>query len=132
MNGDILTTADFTKIYNFALNIDADFTVVTKEIITPFEFGNVYAKGNYIYKVDEKPNIKTEIVAGIYILKPKILNLIPDNQYFGMDNLIKNMLLMNMPVARYILEEYWIDIGRVEDYKNAETAYNTHFKDNES
>ncbi len=35
MNGDILTTADFTKIYNYAIDIDADFTVVTKEVITP-------------------------------------------------------------------------------------------------
>lgn len=129
MNGDILTTADFTKIYNFALDINSDFTVVTKEIITPFEFGNVYSRGNYIYKVEEKPNIKTEIIAGIYILKSPVLNLIPDNQYFGMDNLIKTMLSKNMAVARYLLTEYWIDIGRMEDYHKAEMAYNKHFKD---
>lgn len=131
MNGDVLTTADFTKIYNFALNIDADFTVVTKEIITPFEFGNVCSKGNYIYKVEEKPDIKTEIVAGIYIFNPNILNLIPENQYFGMDDLIRKMLSKNMPIARYLLEEYWIDIGRIEDFKRAEIDYDKHFKDYE-
>lgn len=131
MNGDILTTADFTKIYNFALDINSDFTVVTKEIITPFEFGNVYSQGDYIYKVEEKPNIKTEIIAGIYILKAPVLNLIPDNQYFGMDTLIKTMLSKNMAVARYLLTEYWIDIGRIEDYHKAEMVYNKHFKEAE-
>lgn len=131
MNGDILSTANFTKIYNFALNSGTDFTVVTKEIVMPFEFGNVYSKGNYIYKVEEKPDIKTEIVAGIYILNPNILNLIPENKYFGMDDLIRKMLSKNMPIARYLLEEYWIDIGRIEDFKRAEIDYNKHFKDYE-
>lgn len=129
MNGDILTKADFTKIYDFALNINSDFTVVTKEIITPFEFGNVYSDGDYIYNVEEKPNIKTEIIAGIYILKPPILDLIPENEYFGMDKLIKTMLSKKIPIARYLLQEYWLDIGRIEDYNKAESFYSTHLKD---
>lgn len=132
MNGDILTTADFTKIYDFAINISSNFIVVTKEIITPFEFGNVFSKGDYIYKVEEKPNIRTEIVAGIYVLKPPVLKLIPEDQYFGMDDLIKTMLLMKMPVARYLLHDYWLDIGRMEDFQKAEIAYSEHFKNLES
>jgi NDP-sugar pyrophosphorylase family protein len=40
MNGDILTTTDFSQ-YHFALNVQSDFVVATKEIIYPFEFGNV-------------------------------------------------------------------------------------------
>jgi NDP-sugar pyrophosphorylase family protein len=131
MNGDVLTTADFTKIYNFALGVDAVFTVVTKEISTPFEFGNVLSNGDYISNVEEKTDIKTEIVAGIYILKPQALSLIPDNQYFGMDDLIQTMLTNNMPVARYLLKEYWIDIGRIEDFEGAEVVYDRHFKDHE-
>jgi len=128
MNGDILTTADFTKMYNFASGIDSDFIVVTKEIVTPFEFGNVFSKGDYIYKVEEKPNIRTEIIAGIYILKPPVLKLIPDDQYFGMDDLIKIMLSKNMPVARYLLTDYWLDIGRIDDYEQAGIAYKQHFR----
>jgi len=131
MNGDILTTADFTKLYEFALKIDSNFIVVTKEIVTPFEFGNVYSKGDFIYKVEEKPNIKNEIIAGIYILKPPIFELIPENKYFGMDDLIKTMLAKSLPVAKYFLSEYWLDIGRIDDYQKAEMAYSNHFKDKE-
>lgn len=131
MNGDILTTADFFKLYEFALNVDSDFIVVTKEIITPFEFGNVYSKGNFIYQVEEKPDIKNEIIAGIYILKPPVLELIPENKYFGMDDLIKFMLAEKLPVAKYLLNEYWLDIGRIDDYQKAEMAYSSHFKNQE-
>jgi NDP-sugar pyrophosphorylase family protein len=128
MNGDILTTTDFSQLYDFALNVRSDFVVATKEIIYPFEFGNVTCEGSYIREVQEKPDLKIEIIAGIYIMKPPVFNLIPDGEYFGMDHLLKKMLGQGMPVARYLLKEYWIDIGRIEDYEKAEADYNTHFK----
>jgi len=132
MNGDILTTTDFSQLYHFSLNVQSDFVVATKEIIYPFEFGNVTCDGNFISEVQEKPELKIEIIAGIYIMKPPIFNLIPDDEYFGMDHLLKKMLAQGKPVARFRLKEYWIDIGRIEDYEKAETAYNTYFKVNET
>jgi NDP-sugar pyrophosphorylase family protein len=123
-----LTTTDFSQLYDFALNVRSDFVVATKEIIYPFEFGNVTCEGSYIREVQEKPDLKIEIIAGIYIMKPPVFNLIPDGEYFGMDHLLKKMLGQEMPVARYLLKEYWIDIGRIEDYEKAEADYNTHFK----
>ncbi len=128
MNGDVLTTANLSKIYDYAINIDSIFVVVSKEIITPFEFGNIVSEGDYIVKVEEKPDLKTEIIAGIYILKPEVLELVPNNQYFGMDDLIKIMLKKQQPIAKYLINEYWLDIGRIEDYQQAEEAYNNHFK----
>ena len=128
MNGDILTTIDFGKLYDRATEVDADFTVVTKEIIMPFAFGNVYSDGTYVTGVEEKPDIRNEIVAGIYVMKPSIFRLIPDEEYFGMDTLIKNMLAAKLPVARYLMKEFWLDIGRLEDYSVAEEAYEKHFK----
>lgn len=131
MNGDILTTTDFSKMYDFALKLDSNFIVGTKEIITPFEFGIITTDGNFVSDVQEKPDIKIEIMAGIYIMKPSILELIPENKYFGMDNLLKTMLSRGIPVARYLIRDYWIDIGRIEDYERAEAAYNAHFKTDE-
>ncbi len=42
--------------------------------------------------IEEKPDFITYALSGIYFMKPDILNLIPDNEYFGMDTLIKKML----------------------------------------
>lgn len=127
MNGDILTTLDFKKLYDYALNSEALLTVVTKHILTPFNFGNVTAKDGYIQDVEEKPNFKLEILAGIYVFKPEIFPQIPVGEYFGMDTLIKNMLSSKNKVARYLMKEYWVDIGRIEDYQTAQEEYEIHF-----
>jgi hypothetical protein len=38
------------------------------------------------------------------------------------------MLGDGRPITRYVIEEYCLDIGRVEDYRMAEQGYETHFK----
>lgn len=127
INGDILTALDFGKVYSFALNIDANLVVITKEIVTPFRFGKVVSDGDYILDIQEKPDFNFEILAGIYILKPPVFELIPDNTYYGIDSLIKDMFAKKMKVAKYLMSEYWLDIGRIDDYKIAEEAYREHF-----
>jgi NDP-sugar pyrophosphorylase family protein len=67
------------------------------------------------------------ILAGIYIMKPAIFELIPENTYFGMDHLISKMLEKKLPVAKYEIFEYWLDIGQVDDFEKAQEIYKTHF-----
>lgn len=129
MNGDILTTIDFAKFYEFSLGVDSDLVVATKEVIMPFAFGNIFSKGSYITGIEEKAALKHEIIAGIYVMKPDIFRYIPVNIYFGMDTLIKQMLKDKIPVAKYLIKEYWLDIGRIEDYNQAQNVYDEHFKD---
>jgi len=128
MNGDILTTIDFTRFSDYGLNHHADFTIATKKIGTPFNFGSVQTEGDLIVKVEEKPEFLVEVVAGIYLMKPRLLERVPDDTYYGIDDLINQLLADGEPIGRYLMEEYWLDIGRVEDYSEAEKAYETHFK----
>ena len=130
MNGDILTTIDYTKFYDYALGLDADLIVGTKEITAPFEFGKIVSDGDYIIDVEEKPDLKLEILAGIYIIKPPVLALIPNDTYYGIDTLIKDMISKKMKVAKYLIKEYWLDIGRIDDYETAQEEYNKHFQTN--
>jgi NDP-sugar pyrophosphorylase family protein len=127
MNGDILTTIDFSRFYQFGLDEGADFAIATKSIRTPFNFGSVQAEGNRVICVDEKPDLLTEIVAGIYFMRPELLEMIPDGVYYGIDNLITTMLSEGKPISRYLMEEYWLDIGGIDDYSIAEEAYQAHF-----
>lgn len=127
MNGDILTTLHFGQFYEYGLAQDSDLTVATKNIRTPFNFGSVESRGNQIVSVEEKPDFVMEIVAGIYLIKPALLALVPDNKAFGIDGLISLMLAEGRAVTRYLMEEFWLDIGAIEDYDNAEEAYRTHF-----
>jgi NDP-mannose synthase len=127
MNGDILSTINFQRMYKRALIQESQLMVAIKTIIRPFEFGNIYYEGDYVIGIDEKPDLRNDILAGIYVIKPKILELIPDDTYFGMDQLIKYMLSEKMPVSRYHLDEFWLDIGQVADYEKAQEIYDTHF-----
>jgi NDP-sugar pyrophosphorylase family protein len=115
MNGDILTEADLGMFYQFGIENDSLLTVATKEIIRPFDFGNVLVEDNHITAITEKPDMKFLIVAGIYVLKPAIFEYIPDHTYFGIDQLIRNLIQAQLPVASYQISEYWVDIGRIED-----------------
>jgi NDP-sugar pyrophosphorylase family protein len=128
MNGDILTTLDFQKLYEFGNAHDASITVVTKENRTPFNFGSVQSNGDFITGLEEKPDLVMEILAGIYYLKPSIFEYIPDNTYFGIDTLIKNLLAAGKPIGRYLTSEYWLDIGRLDDYNEAQISYDKHLK----
>jgi NDP-sugar pyrophosphorylase family protein len=128
INGDILTLANFRGIFDFGLKSQAPLTVVIKKEILPFAFGNVLFSGDFVTDVLEKPDLVLYIVAGIYVATPGVFPLIPPNEYYGMDLLIKSMLSQKIPVAKYELKEYWLDIGRLNDYEKAQSDYREHFR----
>jgi NDP-sugar pyrophosphorylase family protein len=129
MNGDILSLIDFSKLYNFALEKQSALTITIKKIITPYAFGNIFFKGDIVTGIEEKPDIITYALAGIYVMTPEIFNYIPDDTFFGMDLLIRDMIAKNKPILKYEIEEYWLDIGKIEDYTKAQEVYKTHFKE---
>lgn len=125
MNGDVLTTLNFSKFYDFAISKSAPLTVATKRYLTPFSFGNISFDGDYVKSIEEKKDIVSHILAGIYVMSPDIFNYIPEDTYYGMDNLIQDLLKKNVPVAKYAMEEYWIDIGQIDNLEKAELDYNS-------
>jgi NDP-sugar pyrophosphorylase family protein len=127
MNGDILSLLDFVKFYSFALSKNAILTVAIKKIITPYAFGNIFFDGDFVTDIQEKPDIVTYALAGIYVMRPEILDLIPEHEYFGMDALIRTLISRKLAVAKYEMDEYWLDIGRIDDYEKAQDVYKTHF-----
>ena len=127
MNGDVLSNINFTNFYNFANEKDTLLSISVKKIIMPYDFGNIFFKDDFVIGIEEKPDIITYALAGIYIMKPGIFSLIPDNEYFGMDILIKKMLSKQIPIAKYELSEYWLDIGRIDDYEIAQKDFNENF-----
>lgn len=127
MNGDILSSIDYTKFYNYGMSLDALLTITVKKMITPYAFGNIFFDGNYVTQIEEKPDIITYALAGIYFMRPEVLEFIPDNTYYGMDLLIRGMLADKKPIAKYDLQEYWLDIGRIDDYEKAQDEFKKNF-----
>ena len=127
MNGDILTSLNFKAFYDFAIKKDIDICLSIKKDITPYEFGNIIFKGDKVIEMQEKPDIVRYILAGVYVIDPRILNLIPKNKYYGMDFFINKLIKDHRKVLKYEILEYWLDIGRYSDYEKAEKDYRTNF-----
>lgn len=123
MNGDILTLLNFAEMYEFAISNPSVFTVGIKKIVMPYAFGNIYFDGDVVTKVEEKPDIVTYALAGIYVMKPEVFQYIPYNEYYGMDHLIQKMLKERQKVYKYDIREYWLDIGRIDDYEKAQEDF---------
>lgn len=127
MNGDILSNMNFKDFYQYAVNKNCKLTISIKKIIMPYAFGNIYFDGDFVTGIEEKPNIVTYALAGIYVLRPDIFKHIPFNQYFGMDHLIKKMLEEHDSITKYELRDYWLDIGRIDDYETAQKDFQENF-----
>lgn len=123
MNGDILTDLNFDELYQFGVKQESLLTVSIKKMIMPFRFGNIYFDGDIVTDLEEKPNITTYALAGIYIMKPEILKRIPIQQKYDMDKLMREMLSSGETISKYEIENYWLDIGCEEDYKKAQEIF---------
>ncbi|MFG6319624.1 MAG: NTP transferase domain-containing protein [Lachnospiraceae bacterium] len=123
MNGDILTDLDFCDFYNFGNMKDSSLTVALKKMVLPYSFGNIEFVNDRVTKIVEKPDIITYALAGIYFMRLEVLKLIPENINYGMDKLILAMLSNFMPITKYEIEGYWLDVGREDDYEKAQRIY---------
>lgn len=127
MNGDILTNLDFAGLREFHIKNKADFTLATKLLKTPLHYGVVISKGETITKLEEKPMIESEINAGIYFVSPEVLKLIPEDSFYNMTDLIKRLIKEKKRVLRYVIKDYWLDIGQMEDYHKAQSDIKKRF-----
>jgi NDP-sugar pyrophosphorylase family protein len=60
------------------------------------------------------------INAGTYLLEPSACDYIPDGRSFDMTDLIQELLDAGKTVVAFPIMEYWIDVGRHEDYQKAQ------------
>jgi len=128
MNGDILSLVNYEKLYEHALKSNCDLTVAIKKYVMPFAFGDILFENDRVIGIEEKPDIIKYILAGIYVMKPQVLDYVPNKKYFGMDTLIKTMIAKNDPIAKFELTDYWLDIGQIDDFQQANETYAEYFK----
>lgn len=121
MNGDILTEVDFSKILKEHQDKCSDITMGVREYNYQIPYGVIETSsdGNVI-SITEKPNLDFKVSAGIYLLNPSILHLIPKNSFFDMPSLFDTILKeKRYNASTYLITDYWIDIGRHEEYNKA-------------
>ena len=124
MNGDILTDLNLAAMFSFHKNKQATATMGVREFHYQVPYGVVESKDSQILSITEKPLLNYSVSAGIYILEPKVLPLIPKDTFFDMPDLFALLLnKQDCSAYSYPITDYWIDIGRHEEYERANSEY---------
>ena len=118
LNGDILTNLDFSQFFEFFDQNPYEIVVGTKKVQLPTNYGVIDTLGNQVISIVEKPVIETEVVAGIYCLSPSVIRSIPSGVAFDMPLLLQESCKRGL-LGKYLIEDYWLDIGHMENYKQA-------------
>ena len=125
MNGDILTDFDFESFFENHISNGSIATIATYERDVKIDFGVLHydATSRKIDRFTEKPTHHYSVSMGIYAFSKKILNYVPDNQPYGFDQLMLDMIANNENIRAYPFDGYWLDIGRPDDYERAGKEY---------
>lgn len=125
-NGDILTDIDITEVIKFHKEKKAEATIVLTPVENPSAYGLVETdEAGKVLRFLEKPKDEelntlttTNINAGIYILEPEVLDLIPEEENYSFEyNVFPALLENKKPFYAYILDNrYWRDIGTTQSY----------------
>ena len=129
MNGDLLTDVNFSNLLDFHSFANANATMCVREYEYQIPYGVIQTKNDRIESIVEKPINRFFVNAGIYLLSPKVLELIPKNEFFDMPTLFQELINKQENVLSFPIHEYWIDIGRIIDYEKANNEYANIFKD---
>ena len=129
MNSDLLTNVNFEHLLNFHVSGNSSATMCVREYDFQVPYGVIETKEDEITSIVEKPVHKFFVNAGIYLLSPKTLKLIPKNEFYDMPTLFSKLIQDNEKVSSFPIYEYWIDIGQHNDFDRANLEFNTYFKE---
>lgn len=124
MNGDLLTDLDFRAFLEWHREQGAMATIGIYEREVLIDLGVIRLDGsNRISDYIEKPVYRYHASIGVYALEPAVLKYIPPGRPFDLPDLVRALLARGHGVVGYLHRGYWLDIGRREDYEQAQADF---------
>ena len=127
MNGDLLTNINFEHMMEYHITNSAVATMGVREYDFQVPYGVVNVDGIDIQSIEEKPIHSFFVSGGIYILSPDTLMFIPNDEFFDMPTLFEKLIAENKKSISFPIREYWLDIGRIEEFEKANSEYHKVF-----
>ena len=82
-------------------------------------FGVINTSGVELERIIEKPTFDYLVSAGIYLIKPFVLDLIKENQFLDMPDLVNFAKENDLKVVTFPIHEFWLDVGKPETLEQA-------------
>lgn len=120
MNGDLLTRLDYRSLLEFHLQHQATATMCVREYEHQIPYGVIESDGHCITTITEKPVQHFFINAGIYLLSPDLIKSVSPGTHIDMPALLQQSIDKGQQVNMFPIHEYWLDIGRMEDFRRAQ------------
>lgn len=118
-NGDVLTDIRYGELLDFHYRHGASATMAVRLHEWQHPFGVVRTKGVDIIGFEEKPIARSHINAGIYVLEPGALDTLSAGEHCDMPTLFSRLQERAARTIVYPMHEPWLDVGRVDDYEQA-------------
>lgn len=119
-NSDIYIDLDIKEFLRFHRASETLLTVAVTNQTVKIEYGVLDHVSGRVTEFREKPVEQFCVSTGVYCMEPGILDLIPNGEPYGFDDLMRSMLGGGRPVTAYTHPGQWIDIGRIEDLRKAQ------------
>jgi NDP-sugar pyrophosphorylase family protein len=127
MNGDLLTNARFDSLLDFHMSNHGEATISVKEYDFQVPYGVLKLQEGQVLSIEEKPVQKFFVSAGIYVLNPSLINHIDKSEYLDITDLFEKLIVENKPIMAFPIREYWLDIGKREEFDRANDEYHKVF-----
>lgn len=119
MNSDVFTNIDYEDFFLHFQQHDAEMSVAAVPYTVKVPYGIFDLDGRNIQGLIEKPTYNYYANAGIYLIKRRALDEIPQDTFFNATDLIEKLISQGKKVIRYPLNGTWIDIGNPQEYAKA-------------
>ena len=119
-NSDILTNLDYEDFFLDFISKDADMAVVTIPYNVNIPYAVMETSNNHVISFKEKPTYTYYSNGGIYLVKKEVLNRIPKDQLYNSTDLMQSVIEEGGKLVSYPMREYWLDIGKHEDFNQAQ------------
>lgn len=127
MNGDVVTKLNFEQLIDFHTETAAVATMSVRKYEYQIPYGVVKMNDTEIDSLQEKPVQTFFVNAGIYVLNPAVLSLIPQDQYLDMPTLFEKVIASGKCTSAFPIREEWIDIGDLSEYERAQSETQVEF-----
>lgn len=127
MNGDLLTTIDYTAMLKYHRQRGALATLACYQRDVKIDLGVIETDADgWVSDYIEKPTYHYSVSMGIYMFEPEILNYIPKGQRLDLPELVLKLMRDGKKVNVFNFDGYWLDIGRHDDYERAIEEFAAH------
>ena len=128
MNGDLLTSVDFRHLLDFHRSQDTQATMCVRDYTFEVPYGVAMIEDHRLIGLSEKPRHHFFVNAGIYVLEPEALDLIPPEGPFHMTQVFQALIDQELPITVFPIREYWLDIGQISDLERAQGDFPAVFR----